>query len=251
VEEAAAQNGLSLLLANSAEDPARERAAVEALLVRRVDGLIIARAAGSSGGLLARIRQEKKPLVLLDRLADLDVDQVGVNNQSAMAALVGHLAVRGHQRILLISGDLRVSSLRERYDGFHAAMLDRGLEVPAGLLCEGTVTAASTFDRVRTLLTTSQDRPTAILACSTLLAAGALRAVQHEGLQVPGTMAFATFDGFTYSDLFEPQITTVRQPAFRLGESAVGLLLRRIENSNAPTKILRLESEIEFRRSTE
>lgn len=251
VEEAAAQNGLSLLLANSAEDPARERAAVEALLDRRVDGLIIARAAGSSGGLLARIRQEKKPLVLLDRLADLDVDQVGVNNQSAMAALVGHLAVRGHQRILLISGDLRVSSLRERYDGFHAAMLDRGLEVPAGLLCEGTVTAASTFDRVRTLLTTSQDGPTAILACSTLLAAGALRAVQHEGLQVPGTMAFATFDGFTYSDLFEPQITTVRQPAFRLGESAVGLLLRRIENSNAPTKILRLESEIEFRRSTE
>jgi LacI family transcriptional regulator len=251
VEEAAAQNGLSLLLANSAEDPARERAAVEALLDRRVDGLIIARAAGSSGGLLTRIREEKKPLVLLDRLADLDVDQVGVNNQSAMAALVGHLAVRGHQRILLVAGDLRVSSLRERYDGFHAAMLDRGLEVPTGLLCEGTVTAASTFDRVRTLLTASKDRPTAILACSTLLAAGALRAVQHEGLQVPGTLAFATFDGFTYSDLFEPQITTVRQPAFRLGESAVGLLLRRIENPNAPAEILRLESEIEFRRSTE
>jgi LacI family transcriptional regulator len=75
--------------------------------------------------------------------------------------------------------------------------------------------------------------------------------MQHEGLQVPGNMAFATFDGFTYSDLFEPQITTVRQPAFRLGESAVGLLLRRIENPNAPTEILRLESEIEFRRSTE
>jgi LacI family transcriptional regulator len=251
VEEAAAQNGLSLLLANSAEDPARERAAVEALLDRRVDGLIIARAAGSSGRLLARIREDKKPLVLLDRLADLDVDQVGVNNQSAMAALVGHLAARGHQRILLISGDLRVSSLRERYDGFHAAMLDQGLEVPASLLCEGTVTAASTFDRVRTLLTPSKDRPTAILACSTLLAAGALRAMQHEGLQVPGSMAFATFDGFTYSDLFEPQITTVRQPAFRLGESAVGLLLRRIEDPNAPTEILRLESEIEFRRSTE
>ncbi|MDQ0679812.1 LacI family transcriptional regulator [Arthrobacter pascens] len=251
VEEAAAQNGLSLLLANSAEDTARERAAVEALLDRRVDGLIIARAAGSSDGLLARIREDKKPLVLLDRLADLDVDQVGVNNQSAMAALVEHLATRGHQRILLISGDLRVSSLRERYDGFHAAMLDRGLEVPASLLCEGTVTAASTFDRVRTLLTTSKDRPTAILACSTLLAAGALGAIQHEGLQVPGTMAFATFDGFTYSDLFEPQITTVRQPAFRLGESAVGMLLRRIENPNVPTEILRLESEIEFRRSTE
>ena len=251
VEEAAAQHGLSLLLANSAEDPARERAAVEALLDRRVDGLIIARAAGSRAGLLERIRNEKKPLVLLDRLADLDVDQVGVNNQAAMAALVDHLTDRGHERIMLVSGDLRVSSLRERHDGFRAAMLKRGVEVPDSLLCEGTVTAAATFDRVRPLLGDSAAGPTAILACSTLLAAGALRAVQHEGLQVPGTMAFATFDGFTYSDLFQPQITTVRQPAFQLGESAVGLLMRRLETPSAPTKILRLESAIEFRRSTD
>jgi LacI family transcriptional regulator len=251
VEEAAAQLGLSLLLANSAEDPARERAAVEALLDRRVDGLIIARAAGSQAGLLERIRNEKKPLVLLDRLADLEVDQVGVNNQAAMAALVDHLTDRGHERIMLISGDLRVSSLRERHDGFLAAMSKRGLEVPASLLCEGTVTAQTTFDRVRPLLDGSAAGPTAILACSTVLAAGALRAIQHEGLKVPGTMAFATFDGFTYPDLFQPQITTVRQPAFRLGENAVGLLMRRLEDPSAPTRILRLESEIEFRSSTE
>lgn len=251
VEEAAAQHGLSLLLANSAEDPDRERAAVEALLDRRVDGLIIARAAGSSAGLLERIREEKKPLVLLDRLSDLDVDQVGVNNQSAMASLVEHLTVRGHQKILLVSGDLRVSSLRERHDSFHTAMLARGLKVTADLVCEGTVTAAATFDSVKTLLRTSHKRPTAIVACSTLLAAGALRAVQHEGMRVPETIAFATFDGFTYSDLFEPRITTVRQPAFQLGESAVSMLMRRLDTPTAPTQILRLDSEIEFRRSTE
>jgi LacI family transcriptional regulator len=253
VEDASAQNGLSLLLANSAEDPARERAAVEALLDRRVDGLIIARAAGSTAGLLERIREEKKPLVLLDRLADLDVDQVGVNNQSAMETLVRHLTARGHERILLVSGDLRVSSLRERYDGFRNAMEERGLVVPAALLCEGTVTAAATFDSVQAVLSSyseSPERPTAILACSTLLAAGALRAVQHAGLRVPGAMAFATFDGFTYSDLFQPQITTVRQPAFQLGESAVSLLLRRLDNPSAPTRVLRLESRIELRSST-
>ena len=255
VEEAAAQNGLSLLLANSAEDPARETKAVEALLDRRVDGLIMARAAGSHPGLLERIRDEKKPLVLLDRLADLDgghgfVDQVGVDNQAAMAALVNHLTARGHKRILLVAGDLRVPSLRERYDGFRTAMQGQGLEAAAGLLCEGTVTAAATFEKVRPLLASRPERPTAILACSTLLAAGALRAVQREGLTVPGTIAFATFDGFAYSDLFQPQITTVRQPAFQLGESAVSLLLRRLEKPAAPPQVLRLESQIEFRLST-
>ena len=255
VEEAAAQNGVSLLLANSAEDPTRETSAVEALLDRRVDGLIIARAAGSDGKLLDRIREEQKPLVLLDRLEELggehgNVDQVGVNNHAAMEALVSHLAGRGHERILLVSGDLRVSSLRERQDGFRKAMANRGLDVPPSLLCEGTVTAAETFQKVRPLIKGSAERPTAVLACSTLLAAGALRAVQKEGLRVPEDMAFAAFDGFTYSDLFHPQITTVRQPAFRLGESAVGLLLKRIEHPGAPTTIIRLDSELEFRRST-
>jgi LacI family transcriptional regulator len=254
VEEAAAQNGLSLLLANSAEDPAREESAVEALLDRRVDGLIVARAAGSRPGLLERIREEYKPLVLLDRLEALKgqdkADQVGVDNHAAMGALVGHLVSRGHQRILLVSGDLRVSSLRERYDAFIAAMVALGLDAPGELLCEGTATAAASFDQVRPLLADPAERPTAIVACSTLLAAGALRAVQKEGLRIPGDIAFATFDGFTYSDLFRPQITTVRQPAFQLGQKAVGLLLRRIKDSAAPPKVLRLQSQIEFRLST-
>ncbi|MCA4131810.1 LacI family DNA-binding transcriptional regulator [Arthrobacter sp. M4] len=251
VEEAAAQRGISLLLANSAEDPARERAAIEALLDRRVDGLILAMAAGSGAGLLARIREEKKPLVLLDRLADLDVDQVGVDNQSAVTALVEHLTDKGHERIMLVAGDLRVSSLRERYDGFRLAMRERGLDTPSDLLCEGTSTAAATFEQVGELLRTSAQQPTAILACSTLLGAGVLKAVQQAGLLIPDSMAFATFDGFAYSDLFEPQITTVRQPAFQIGEEAVGLLVRRLEDPSGATQIHRLKSSIEFRQSTE
>ena len=147
-------------------------------------------------------------------------------------------------------------------------MRERGLQVPAALLREGTVTAAATFDAVQALLRASSrngERPTAILACSTLLAAGALRAVQHEGLRVPGSMAFATFDGFTYSDLSLDVVEAVAAECSgvvivdeaylefaRPGtESAVSLLLRRLETPDAPAKVLRLDSQIEFRRSTE
>jgi LacI family transcriptional regulator len=251
VEEAAAQLGLSLLLANSAEDPARERAAVETLLDRRVDGLIIARAAGSGLDLLTRIQEESRPLVLLDRMADLDVDQVGVDNASAVAALVAHLTKKGHERILLVAGDLRVPSLKERFEGFLAALKSQGLGTPPGIVCEGTSTAAATLESVGRILRDPETRPTAILACSTVLAAGALKAVQEANLPIPEAMAFATFDGFTYSDLFEPQITTVRQPAFELGEAAVELLMKRINQPNSRTQTRRLDSTIEFRRSTD
>lgn len=251
VEEAAAQLGLSLLLANSAEDPARERAAVETLLDRRVDGLIIARVARSGRDLLTRIQEESRPLVLLDRMADLDVDQVGVDNASAVAALVAHLTKKGHERILLVAGDLRVPSLKERFEGFLAALKSQGLGTPPGIVCEGTSTAAATLESVARILRDPETRPTAILACSTVLAAGALKAVQEANLPIPEAMAFATFDGFTYSDLFEPQITTVRQPAFELGEAAVELLMKRINQPNSRTQTRRLDSTIEFRRSTD
>jgi LacI family transcriptional regulator len=251
VEEAAAQLGLSLLLANSAEDPDRERIAVETLLDRRVDGLIVARAAGSGADLLTRIREESKPLVLMDRMADLDVDQVGVDNAAAVAELVAHLTGKGHERILLVAGDLRVPSLRERFEGFHAALKSQGLGTPPGIVCEGTSTAAATLEIVGSVLRNPETRPTAILACSTVLAAGALKAVQDANLPIPEAMAFATFDGFTYSDLFEPQITTVRQPAFELGEAAVELLMNRINDPNSKTQTRRLNSTIDFRRSTD
>jgi LacI family transcriptional regulator len=251
VEAAAAQAGVSLLLANSAEDPARERTAVETLLDRRVDGLIIARASGSDPDLPDRISGEKKPLVLLDRLSELNMDQVGADNASAMSELVEHLVSKGHQRILLVAGDLRVPTLRERYDAFCLAMKEQDLEVFNGMVCEGTSTSNDTHRQVSETLGTARPGPTAVLACSTILAAGALRALQESGIQIPEAMAFAAFDGFAYSDLFEPQITTVRQPAFEMGQTAVELLIKRINDPSAPSETRRLKSSIEFRRSTE
>ena len=106
VEQAVASKGFTLLLANSAEDPQREARAVETLLERRVDGLILAHAAGTEPNALAAFAQQDTPLVLMDRLGNLPFDQVGIENRLPTMELVGHLAAQGHQRILLIAGDI-------------------------------------------------------------------------------------------------------------------------------------------------
>ena len=118
VEETAASQGITLLLANSAEDPQREARAVQALLERRVDGLILARAAGSGPDALADFANYDTPLVLMDRLSDDPFDQVGVENRQPIMELVEHLVSQGHQRILLIAGDTRVATLHERHEAF-------------------------------------------------------------------------------------------------------------------------------------
>lgn len=249
VEEAAAERGLTLLLANSAENAEREQRAVRTLLERRVDGVILARAANSNAALLDSLENEKAPVILLDRLyRDLPFDQVGADNRDSMRRLIGHLTAQGHRRFAVVAGDTRVPALAERLDGFHDGLRDAGLESDAQVVLVGIDTEALGDELASRLA----DRElTAVVACSTPLAAASLRAIESASRSVPDDTAFATFDGFDHSDLFRPRITTVRQPAFDMGIAAVRLLTERIESPDSSPRTVRLHQTLELRDSTE
>ena len=247
VEAAAAAQGFTLVLASSAENPDREARAVQTLLERRVDGLILARCAQSSVDVEAHLVAATPPVVLLDRLFDgAPCDQVGVNNRESMSRLVEHLRSSGHQRFVVAAGDTRVPTLRERLAGFRDAVAD--LRPDAHVVLE-----AIGFDGIRSELgaAASGGAHTCVIASSTPLAVAALEGLRDAGLSVPADIAFATFDGFSHSDLFEPAITTVRQPAFEMGTAAVGLLLERLGAPKTSPRILRLQQRLELRSSSE
>lgn len=248
VEDAAAERGLTLVLANSAEDPERERRAVHTLLDRRVDGLILACAAESDPALIASLRVEKTPVVLLDRVfSDLPFDQVAADNRDSMRRLVAHLIAAGHRRFCLVVGDTRVPTLRERHDGFIDAVVSAGLAIGDQLVLTGTDAEAlrAALHRVRTA------HVSAVIAASTPLAALALEELAALGLSIPRDIAFATFDGFNLPDLFQPRLTTVRQPAFDIGVAAVRLLVERLSAPDSSPRIVRLQQQLELRDSTE
>ena len=248
VEHAAVQHGLTLVLANSAEDAEREERAVHTLLDRRVDGLILARSAATAPGLLGTLGGSKAPVILLDRVfPELPFDQVGGDNRDAMQRLVSHLVAGGHRRFALVAGDQRVPTLRERRDGFWDGIRNAGLEASGQLVLESGDPA--TRDALRSALAT--DDISALLAASTPLAALALDEVQRSGRVIGQDLAFATFDGFNHPDLFEPRITTVRQPAFDMGVAAVRLLVDRLGARESPPRTVRLQQQIELRDSTE
>lgn len=249
VEDAAAERGLTLLLANSAENSEREQRAVRTLLDRRVDGLILARAADSSASLMEALRGEKSPVILLDRLfGDLPFDQVGADNRDSMRRLVGHLVAAGHRRFAVIAGDTRVPTLVERLDGFHDGLRDGAVQLDGQVILEGVDTDALETELAARLGDTTL---TAVIACSTPLATAALRAIERAGRSTPDDTAFATFDGFNHPDLFRPRITTVRQPAFDMGAASVRLLIERLESPESSPRSVRLRQSLELRDSTE
>ena len=247
VEHAAAELGFTLLLANSAENADREQQAVEALLERRVDGLIIARAAASHPATINELSSQDKPVVLMDRLSDLNLDQVGVENEEAAEELTRHLLTQGHRRLALIAGDVSVPTLRERRDGFNTAIAQHGIETETVVIDDADLDLLSL--RIGEMLD-SPAPPSAVIASSTVLAARCLAVIQGRNLRIPDDIAFAAFDGFAYSDLFTPQITTVRQPAFEVGTTAVKLLAERMSKAPSSPTSVRLKPVIEYRNST-
>jgi LacI family transcriptional regulator len=249
VESAAVEHGLTLLLANSAEDADREERAVETLLDRRVDGLILARAAGSEPAILQSLRDEKTPVVLLDRLySELPFDQVGADNRDSMRRLTDHLVAAGHRRFVVVSGDARVPTLQERVDGFRDALWAAKVPYEEQVVIDDVDPAVA---RAQLASALESGGITCVIACSTPLAAMALQTLGLVGLTTPLDVAFATFDGFAHPDLFEPRITTVRQPAFDMGVAAVRLLVERMASAESSPRIVRLRQTLELRSSTE
>jgi LacI family transcriptional regulator len=248
VEHAAAARGLTLILANSAEDPVREERAVNTLLSRRVDGLIIARCAESSTTVSSRLESEApRPVILLDRVFDNSHhDQVGADNRDSMRRLVEHLQAAGHRRFLLVAGDQRVPTLVERFRGFRDAIADADL--PQQVVVDA-VDIAEVRDAVAAAL--GGRHASCVIAASTPLAVASLECLRDAELATPDQIAFAAFDGFSHSDLFRPTITTVRQPAFEMGAAAVSLLIDRLASPDASPRTLRLNQTLELRESTE
>lgn len=245
VEHAAAALDLGLLLASSGEGADREERAVQTLLNRRVDGLILARAVESHDALLTQLEQEKSPTVLLDRIyPSVALDQVGVDNRSATSELVTHLIEHGHRRLAIVAGDLRVPTLSERVAGVHDA---------AGRMNQVVVLGGSDADSLRAEVegVLRRGTVTAVIASSTPLATIALDAMAAAGVRTPDDIAFATFDGFNQHPIFAPSLTTIRQPAFDIGAAAVRLLHARIEDAARSPQIERLKATIELRDSTE
>jgi len=248
IESEARAAGLTLMLTNSAEDPRREAESIAALVSRRVDGLLIARAAGSRIEPLEALRAKGVPVILLDRLADGDWDQVGADNADPVQAVVSHLIECGHQRIALIAGDTRVPTLAERRLGYVRALEAAGLQVDNALILEGPGHVADTQKAVTRLLR-RKDRPTALFAASSPMTIGVLSAMRTLGLGTPADLALAHFDGFPHADLFSPGLTSIDQPAFEVGVEAMHLLLRRIGEPDSPRQTRRLAPHITHRQS--
>jgi LacI family transcriptional regulator len=249
IDGEATRAGLNLIIVDTRDNARHEAAAVANLLAHHIEGLVIAPAVGWKDLTLPLLRDHPVPYVLVDRIDPvLRVDQVGVENETATAAVVDHLISIGHTRIGMVAGIPDLSTSTERLHGFRLAHQRADLPVDQSLIVDGASTSEGGRKAALALLD-HPEPPTAVFAANNNMTIGALAAFRAAGVRVPRDLAVTAFDDFAWADLFSPGLTTVAQPSTAIGARAVQLLLRRMTDPGAPPQTIRLPAEIMHRES--
>ncbi|MEN3360472.1 MAG: LacI family transcriptional regulator, partial [Mycobacteriales bacterium] len=238
----------TLLLVDPREDPDYELQAVRALRERRVDGIIVAPAADPHRRSLAYLAANSVPTVLVDRLASAEFDQVGPENEEPTATLTRHLAELGHRRVGMVAGLPGLSTTDERLSGYRLGLTRSDLPYDETLVVDGGSQVEPAREAVHRLLTLPEP-PTALVISNNLMTIGTLRALREAGRRVPDDMALTAFDDFEWADLLTPRLTTMAQPRFDLGTTAVRLLMDRLADPHRPPRTVRLAPQFMHRES--
>ncbi len=226
-EDAAHKHGYNLLLCNSDDILEKEERALELLLSKRVDGILLTKAAGDlSPSLRQMIKEVNIPFVLVMRTyPQLTKDAVISDDYQGAYEAVRHLARSGRRRIGLISGPLKISNAKERWRGFRDALEEEELPFDPELVAEGDYRIESGFRAGHALLS---HRPDGIYVANHLMTIGLLKAVEEMGLKCPEDFGLVSFDDYPWLGVFRPRLTTVELPKHQLGSEAAELLIRRI-----------------------
>jgi len=272
IGDVARSRGFGVILTNSDEDLEREKEAVQLLLEKRVDGLIVAPCDVEGSEHLRNLIADGCPAVQIDRAAyDLAADSVTVDNRGSAREAVNHLLKAGYRRIGIIAeleqrhnGSLQefirqashYSAIGEtlypswqRLQGYLDAHQDFGVSVDPDLIRRAGSYSSDAARHETTFLLESPNPPTALFPADGTMSVGTMQAIAHHGIQVPDELSIVCFDDLDWMTFTRPAITTIHQPVHRIGSMAAELLLARIAGDTSVPKHNVLEARLQVRDS--
>jgi len=228
IESVAIENGYQVLLGDARNNVETETSYLTILGQKKADGLILL-TARTDQKILEELSQDYPVVLACEYYEGTVLPTVSIDNVSSARKATEYLISLKHNRIGHISGPLNVVVGRDRCKGFHQAMSKHGLSVDPSLVQEGEFSFESGFNLMMKFLSL-EEPPTAIFAGNDEMAMGAVKAAKSKGFRVPEDLSVVGFDDIKFASIFEPALTTIAQPTFDMGQKAMHLLLRLINN---------------------
>jgi LacI family transcriptional regulator len=227
----ARERGFGIVVHPWGDDATPARSPVD---IQAIDGVLASSLGGGVEGF------GDVPIVVLDNDPADPEPSVNFDVAGGMRQITRHLAGLGHRRLGHLAAAVDTWTFRVRAEILAETGALAGRERCAIDVAAAREAALALLDR--------PDRPTAVVCDDDLIAAGAYKAARHLGLDVPRDVSVTGFDDILVASALEPELTTIRLPAERLGARAMVTLLERLDGHAPPD--VSLPGELIVRGST-
>jgi DNA-binding LacI/PurR family transcriptional regulator len=245
--DAASVVGFDLLVASSREE-STELAQLERLVAgNRVAGLIFTDTRVDDAR-VKLLRRRKKPFVAFGRIEPASAGpSIDVDGREGVLRAMKHLFVQGHTCIGLITLPDFLTCAQDRLQGYRDAYAWAQRPLEAHYIVRGGLTESDGCRAAEELMALPSP-PTAIVACSDVLALGAMRVIQQRGMALGRDMALVGFDDIPVAAYTAPPLTTLRQPIYEIASELVHMLVRHINGEPVTSRVI--QPELVIREST-
>jgi len=240
--DAAKQHGYQTVVSHTDENIENERQAVQTLIEKRVDGLILVPSSDTDHEHLAESRLGSTPVVLIDRtLDDLNFSSVTTGDFDGARDAVRFAFELGHRNMAFIVAvpnligatserpHIPISTVVERTNGFEQGILDFKIQ-PQMLFCEDSQEGAEAA--VQKLLSAT-DRPSVVFTSNNDMLLAVLRVAGRLKISIGKELSVISFDDSPWAAAMSPAITVISRPVQELGRRAIELLVESIKGGVA------------------
>lgn len=246
-------SGYSLVIFSSEENADLEKGAVDHLLGRGVDVLLVA-SVQEQVDTFERVAREEVPYILVDRyFSGFSANFVGVKDEIVGALATEHLIAAGCRRIAHISGT-QISTAAGRLAGYRRTLLQHGIPIRPEYVVSATRSDESADEagyRTTMALLSLKPRPDAIFCFNDPVAIGAMKAILESGLRIPHDVALVGCGNLHFDDALRVPLSSVDQRSGMIGQRAGRLAISLVDSeSPVPPKSVFLEPKLIIRESS-
>ncbi len=191
-------------------------------------------------------------LLLFCRTEDPGFSWIDLDNRKGALEAVEHLMKLGHRKIGYVGGEMEYSSnARDRYAGYRQALGKAAIQENPLWVHHGPLTQEFGEKAAQKILILPRERrPTAFFCSTDTTAFGVIKAMEGSGSRVPKEVSVVGFDDHERASYFDPPLTTIHQPFYRIGQQAIELLEVMIEEQDENPRHVFVEPKLKVREST-
>lgn len=236
------------LLIEYVEEEHQDRAYLELIRAKHIDGLILLTPKIDDAGLRTP-EMETAPTVLMGEIKGSNLHFVDVDNQLAAQKAVEYLLELGHTQIACISNAPQsYTASLERVQGYKNALMNSGVSPTEDLIRYADFGPESGYAQMKSLLASGKHF-TAVFVASDVVAMGAKAALRDAGLQIPENISLMGFDDIPWAQYSDPPLTTVRLPAQELAQTACAVLMDLLQGTEPVARKQILDTKLVVRES--